>query len=386
MAAPVLPSHADSQERPAPSEGQTSQPDPTPHESDVATDRTVLRAIEKQLADSGQPDILTDLWMSTELPITDLAPTESDIQYSYNGVRYDLVNVDASASPLIRARLEKLVALPASHCYDAAEPLLRIQPHTRCRFVRQIALNGDTVKGAASALVDRWSAQYGRMRTIWVESATRVTSTGAPLGKVRPSRPIAIATDSALFLVVEQLNDPARFAKQPVVTGTPAFTLASVADVNGSATRLRDIFFDELSTTFADAPLLTSRDLAERQTPTRIVFKRWNLKSNVVGRESFVKWEWWNTTFERSTFAVDWKCDDGCSTILIDLDHTFFVSVDNREYKEERWPAEQIQYYMELYRRAATDAYRKSIRKTCRRLAGLGMMSGDVCRVRGDIP
>lgn len=346
---------------------------------------SVLVDIETRLKKIGQSELIKDIWMGIDLPILGIQPTDSDMIYNYSGSSYSLIRVDDVNKNEILMRLEKLAKLPVTECYEISGPLLKIPTENRCRFVRGIPFEKETFDRKLQVIHRRWQSVLGEalIRTIWVESAARVTIKGSPLKKIDYARPIALDTDKGLFLFVEQVFFD-KFAKQAYVQGSRAFSLTNVANLRNSNIRLRDIFFEEINKEFTAEPLLTNLALDERRNDDQIVFKRWNQKSQVVGREMFFILRWLNSAYEKSTFLIQWNCDNGCQEVKLLVEHEFFLSSDNKTFDESRWSSDQIKQYMELYRRAVTTAYSNALQNTCNRLSGVGMMSNNICKIRGN--
>jgi len=345
----------------------------------------VLRAIE-EFQQENPPILLQDMYLAIDLPLGQAAPIDTDLDYSFAGVSYARDEVEPTQRAATKLRLERLSSLPVTACYQITGTLVGVLRHWRCRYLRDITIDSEALQTQIAGLFGKPNAGAKQFDHVWIEAGTRVSSRGAPLGKISTVRPVALSIGDSLFLVYEQLAAPQRFMKQHIVEGSLAFKfMGSDAGSTDSASRLRDIFVEELQKQFAKPPLLVELDLSEKQADAALIFKRWNAKSNVVGRESFVKWDWWNSTYERSTLIVHWNCDSNCREIRVDIQQTLFFSADNREYDERRWDMNQIQFYGALYRKAATESYLNVLRSTCSRLNGRGLMSGQVCRIRGVI-
>ena len=352
---------------------------------------SVLNEIESRILEASKPDILNDMLIGIDLPINKILPIDTDLDYNFSGATYAAIQVPVEKTKETVERLDALTKLPIAECYEISSLLLHIPQQTRCRFVRQVEVESNTfssneARGLVQQLLDK--TPISALRTIWIESAERVSKTGLPLEKLDHVRPVAFKTDDGLFLITQSLETPERFDKQTYVKGQLAFQIDGGTNPQKSAERLRGIFFDNLVTAFSTPPLNTHKDYGGQEDENEIAFKRWNEKSNVIGRENWIKADWWNSAYERSVFLIHWQCSAAeCGKILVNVDHTFFLSSDNTVYSDQtgRWSADQISRYESLYEKAVAQAYSTTVRETCRQLNGLGMMSGDVCRVRGDI-
>lgn len=371
--------------------GQTISDPQTQEHTETWSAGSILNEIELRIRRASKPDKLNDMWIGVDLPIKQILPIDADLDYNFGGATYQTIQVPAAEIKETVERLDRLTKQPVTECYNIASPLLHVSQQTRCRFVRRLkdassAFSSNEARAFIQRLLDK--VPISKLKTMWIESAERVSETGLPLGKLDHVRIVAFETGDEILLVTESQNPPILFDKQPYVNGKLAFQIEAGTNPEQSAERLRSIFFDNLAIVFSAPPLSTHRDFSAREDENQIAFKRWNEKSNVIGRENWIKADWWNSAYERSVFLIRWQCSTaGCGRILVNVDHTFFLSADNTVYSDQTggWSADQISRYEALYEKAVVAAYSTTVRETCRQLNGLGMMSGGICRIRGDI-
>jgi hypothetical protein len=348
-----------------------------------------------------------DIWLDLPSPMTYMGPIDCDIRYECTGASFVLQRVDLNERRAVESQLETLTGAAMSDCHEVQNDYENHQLQTRCRFVRKIHYSPAVFQQVAGSVLASWEPTL-RGETIydlWIEGAARVSSKGLPLEKLPNTRPIALSTDKATYLVVEQVRPSEEFARQLAVSGQRLFSFENYADLRGSILNVMRLFNEELEKNFSASPLLARRASDEPQLDGEMILKRERGKSFVIGRESWLP-AIFNSAYELSTYTVKWYSADKTSmvsstahgffgkgaaetfgpNVFVEIEHVFLIAADGINYRETIVPEEQMNNYLALYRKAVDEAFRKSQKDTCyKRLAGKGMMANGTCDVRGDV-
>jgi hypothetical protein len=318
------------------------------------------------------------------IPRNDVMPGPPAPKYSWYGETTCLEEVDSSRSD-IQTKLRDLETHPLYDCGSQIGLLKDLQG--RCRYVRALDFRAKSFNSEVEATPASWGKLLAndKVSEMWIEDSVRVDADGNPIAQPDDwTRPVAVLSDKALYLVREQEDDSRErlVGAGGIKLREKRFSLGDAKDPRSTVSKVMNVFVADFQATFSSPPF--NGNIANDP-----FLDKGELEMRSIDRPSLILGEpfiedaayvvnWWASDGEFVTFYT-YGCTKGQKSctghdIYVDIDWSLLIRSSNTQPYRPPTPTQMAKYKEQIDKSLVL-----AVSKACQELNG--KITDGVCKV-----